>query len=197
MTSGQYLIEYVKKTGWFWVANIFHDNGYTSQPHTTNGCICASPSLEQFFILNKTDFENTPVIEQYLAVYPNNEISPQQMISSCAFRWIQRFDTLLGTHSTFYKSFGDFDEFPVPTIPNDSDILALTPDPETGLYSGPNITTADYNDGVASVYNLYPFTEWGDMRRVGIRIDRYQSFLRNQKKFCQAMNLMHGVSDCL
>lgn len=197
MTAAQYLVEYVKKYGWLSVANIFHDNGYTSQPQTTNGFVGMSPSLEMFFIINKIDFENTPILEKKYLTVLGKAVAPQQAITCCPFSCIQRFDALLFTQSRHYAAEGLASDFPIPTRPKVSDILAMTKDESTGLYPGAdkNIELTDHS--LVSTIDLYPDQHWGNEDYCGLRIEEAQIFYRNHELFCQRMNEFHGVDDCL
>ena len=212
MTAAQLLLDYVGKHGWYSVANIFHDNEFSHQPHTANGCICASPSLEMLFTVGKVDAENSPIIEHNYVVAPYNHIDFEQTISVLPFEHLQRWDALTFTQGHHVPSQGAFTDFPVPTLPPPDEILAIEVDPETGIADGYPIAVLNdrrhsekklneedekYSTRI-SVLDLHPdHPDWSNDRFMGLRIKRIQDFIRNQRIFAQQCNQMFDVSDCV
>ena len=207
----------VRKRGWFYVAIIFHDNGATIQPHASNGYICISETIGALLTPDKLDFENTPILESNYLVAPRSMIGSQQSIEMFPLEMVQRFGALLCAPGNFYQMKGLAESFPLPTIPDEATVMAMTKDEETGLYPeadtevGLTDTKDEYkqwhrateiNDRpvrgtVISAINLFP--DWpkrGADYYCGLRVEAYQNFVKNQKMFCEAMNTFFGVSDC-
>ena len=213
MTAAEMLLRYVGEHGWYSVANIFHDNEYSHQPHAANGLICASPSLEMLFTTGKVDAENTPIVEHRYVVAPYNHIDFEQSIAVLPFEHLQRWDALTFTQCHHYETKGPVDDYPIPTLPSPDEIEAIQLDPETGLADGYPIAVLNdrrYTDKKRneeddekyatqiSVIDVHPdHPEWSNDKFMGLRIKNIQTFIKNQKLFCECCNTMFGVSDCI
>lgn len=213
MTAAELLLKYVGEHGWYSVANIFHDNEFSHQPHSNNGFICASPSLECLFTTGTVDAENTPIIERRYVVSPYRHIDFEQTITVLPFEHLQRFDCLLFEQAHHYNAKGPAADFPIPTIPTPDEIEAIEVDPETGLaedypiavltdriHTDKKLNEEDGEKGATqiSVIDLHPdHPEWSNDKFMGLRIMGAKEFVANQKLFCQRMNEMFGVSDCV
>lgn len=212
MTAADFLLDYVGKHGWYSVTNIFYDNEYSTQPHTINGYICASPSRECIFTHNSIDTENTPIIERNYVTAPYGHIDTEQTITVIPFDFVQRFDCLLFAQGHHYTSRGLATDYPIPTVPSPEEIEAIQLDPETKLASGyPIVVKTDrrYSDKARnnedpkyateiSVVDLHPdHPEWSNDKFMGLRIEDVQNFIANQKLFASRCNAMFGIDDCV
>lgn len=217
--AGQLLIDYVKEHGWFYVGNIFHDNGRTTQPHTANGCICISEENGALYTINKIDPENTIILEHMYLAAPSSHVSTQQTVTVFPLEMIQSWDALLLAQAHHYESKGPMDEFLLPTFPDEATVLGMEKDAETKLYpmsdgmvdvglfddkdeykdwvGASNVNERPHRGTVIGTIDVHPdHPEWGKDKYVGIRIEQYQNFVNNQKMFCEAMNKFFGVGDC-
>ena len=193
------LVEYVRKRTWLSVANIFTDNGFTVQPQTANGYICASMSKEIVLTTGKIDTQNTPILERRFLVAPENHVSYQQTITVIAFDQIQHWDALLFTQVHHYEFNGPAENFYLPKWPDTAEMMAMdgTEDPETGLY--PNTDTVTLMDDTQmSMINLYPHVpEYQNRDKyIGMKVAPFIEFQKNHEVFCNAMNEMFDLSDC-
>jgi len=212
MTAAEILLKYVEAHGWYSVANIYHDNEYSHQPHGANGLICASPSMEVLFTAGKVDFENSDIIDHKYVVTPYKHIDFEQSVTVLPFEHIQRFDALTFTQAHHFELQGPVGDFPIPTLPSPDEIMAIVVDPETGKAEGhPTavLTNRRYTDKVRNgedekyateiaVFDVHPdHPEWSNDKFMGLRIKNIQTFIENQRLFCQRCNAMFGVSDCV
>ena len=212
MTGAELLLKYVGEHGWYSVANIFHDNEFSHQPLSSNGLICASPSLEAVFTSGKVDAENSQIIDNEYAVTPYNHIDFEQTVTVLPFEHLQRWDALLFLQIHHVESRGLVTDLSFPTIPSPDEIMAIELDPETELAVGYPIAVLNdrrftdkrlneedpkYSTQV-SVLDVHPdHPEWSNDKFMGLRIKHIQDFIKNQRLFVQRCNAMFGVSDCV
>lgn len=188
------LLRYVREHTWFYVASIFHDNGAVTQPHIANGCICFSNDLGALLSTGTLDSSNSDALEGRFLAMPRHTASFQETIQVFPAEMIQRFDVLLFSQFVTYECQDLMKDFELPTFPNHEELMALEPDPETGLYPDQDVV-GELNWDEVSTYNLFPNRKSLD-DYIGIKIKQYQDFHKNQKLFCERMNTLFGVSDC-
>ncbi|MCM1230233.1 MAG: hypothetical protein NC489_08870 [Ruminococcus flavefaciens] len=189
-----FLIKQIKEKGWLSVGNIMFEDGVpVLNPATTEGNICLSPGSELVFSTSRMDTHNTYVIENAYLAQDFSRAGVEQTIVVEPFDRLRHFDTLL--LSQWIRQNADETAYVAPKYPKPADIEAMVPDEETGLF--PDTDTFMCINGVEeSTISPYPKdTVVSDY--VGIRVAGYKKFLENQKKFCQLIKDLYGLSDCI
>ena len=191
MSISDFLQKRINDKGWFSVGNIYFDNSFVIHPFTSKGYVALSPEADMMFTLGKLDSANTDALEKEYLVLNNRYIGFQQTIVCVGLDQLQHFEAMLYSHERFVEH---EKEFPLPKIPSITDIEAMTPDPETGLYDGMDEVTLMDGRKISTIA-LYPNNPYDTYS--GLRIRNYQRFITNQKFFVKACNELFGLSDCI
>lgn len=191
-----FLIERIQANGWFSIGNImFEDIVPCINPTSSGGFVCLSKSKQLIFSAVRMDTHMSYVIEEgYLAQDSFNH-GVQQTIVCEPFDRLRQFDVL--TLSTFTRWNKDKTEIIPPKYPKVSDVEALTVDPDTGLYDPSKTDTITMIDGIeSSAIDVFPDFNI-PKQYVGVRVNEYKQFIKNQKAFCAYINKFFGLTDCM
>lgn len=187
------LVQQIQKDGWLSVGNImFKDGVPLFNPITTAGLICLSPGKRLMFSTSRMDSHNTYVIEESMLVQDMEHAGLQQTIAVVPLDDLHHFDYLL--LSQWHRTNEDGTKFIGPKYPKPTDVEAMKPDPDTGLF--PNTDTLTTIRGrEMSAIATYPDENIKDY--TGILVEGYQAFLKNQKMYCQFIKDVFGIGDCI
>lgn len=190
-------VKQIVDKGWLSLTSLCFDNAYVINIFNTRGYVAYSKSQACFFCTGGLDSTDSESIESKFNAFDAGHVGMQQVITCVGEEHLQHFDMAL--YSQYRFVWDEQTVMPYPTIPTKTEIEALTPNPDTGLYDGYEQMEM-YDGRLVSVIPMYkkffnypvdgqPFS--------GAKIDSWKQFYLNQKKFMVMLKDGFGITDAI
>lgn len=192
-----FLVKQLTEKGWLAISSVYFDNAYSINVFNTRGYVAYSKSAQTFFTAGCIDSTDSESVDNKFVVHDTRHFGLQQVITCVGEEHMQHFD--IANYSQYRFTWDKQTVLPYPKVPTKAEILALTPNPETGLY--PGLPTVELMDGTEiSVISLYEkfFDYFGNGDPFsGARVDNWIQFYKNQDKFREMLSSCYGITDAI